>query len=98
MHGGATWCSASSPAPRSYRLDQQDWGWEDAEGPKELDDVIFAVVKNSYESLVSLCTRLLCPPGRTEAAFCAPLPTMLSEVEGAVMALSVPAACQKENA
>jgi len=40
----------------------------------------------------------LCPPGRTEAAFCAPLPTMLSEVEGAVMALSVPAACQKENA
>ena len=45
MHGGATWGSASSPAPGSYKHDQQDQGWEDAEGPKDLGDVIFADVK-----------------------------------------------------
>lgn len=44
-----------------------------------------------------LCMRVLCPPGRTEAAFSPPLPMMLSEVEGAIMALSVPAACQERE-
>lgn len=45
MHGGATRGSASSPAPGSYRHDQQDRGWEDAEGPRDLGDVIFNDVK-----------------------------------------------------
>lgn len=42
--------------------------------------------------------RVLCPPGGTEAAFCPPLLMMLSEVEGAIMALSVPAACREGKA
>lgn len=41
---------------------------------------------------------VLCPPGRTGAAFFPPLPMMLSELEGAIMALSVPAACQEGEA
>lgn len=45
MHEGATWGSASSSAQESYINDWQHWGWKDAEGPRALDGVIFAVVK-----------------------------------------------------
>lgn len=56
-HGGAAWVSASSGF---YRHGWQHRGWEDAEAPRDLDDVIFADVKPK-ETIFSMSLHYFCP-------------------------------------